>query len=213
MDMPERKTEYRAMIHPSDELSDLLREQLSQIAENVYKRKTDNVIYRVKTVKKQTNPRKLFALGDGEIIDTEISLHMALGQKIVIDEKNENEVLQRMEEVTSNTKSFTLISTELGDYGEDFTIFLAFSQSDEADNLTALIKEKMELFFPSEREKRDILHFTLVYDDVDSENIEKAWKVIDKSKLVNKGLPVASLWLWKNKGGWKPYKEFDFETS
>ncbi len=211
--MSERKTEYRVMIHPSDELSDLLKEQLSQIAEKVYKRKADNVIYRVKTVKKQTNPRKLFAPGDGEIIDLEIPPHMALGQKIMTGEKDENEILKRMEEITSDTKPFTFVSTELGDYREDFTIFLAFSQSDKADNLLSAIEEKMKLFFPAEREKKDILHFTLVYDDTDPENIKKAWKVVDKSKLVNKELPVASLWLWKNKGGWKSYKEFPFKSS
>jgi len=98
----------------------------------------------------------------------------------------------------------------LGDYGEDFTIFVAYSQSDEADKLVLKIGEQMEQFSPAYKEKRGLLHFTLVYDDVSPENIEKAWKVVEEDKLIDKKLRVTSVWLWKNH---KPYKEFTFETS
>lgn len=171
--MSERKTEYRIMIHPSGELHEPLKEQLSRIAKDIYRKETDDVIYRIKTVEKQSNPRKLFVPGEGEIIEAEVPPHMALGHKFLIDEQSEEKVLQKLKEITLTTKPFTLISTKLGDYGEDFTIFTAFSQSDDADHLVSKINEATKSLLPNEIEKWDTLHFTLVYDDASSENIEK----------------------------------------
>jgi 2'-5' RNA ligase len=208
--MSEKKIEYRVEIHPAGELERLLKEQLSSVAKEVYEKETDKVVYRVLRVRKQTNPRKLFIPGDGEVVEAEILPHIALGQKIMIEEKDEDKVIQKIEEIASNTKPFELTPTRLGDYGEDFTIFVAYSQSDEADKLVLKIGEQMEQFSPAYEEKRDVLHFTLVYDDVSPENIEKAWRVVEEDKLINKKLRVTSVWLWKNH---KPYKEFDFETS
>ena len=212
MDMPERLTEYRVLLHPSSELENTTRKQLEKIAENVYGKKADDVIFRIKTVKKQDNPRKVFVPGNGDVIEIDVFPHITLGQKIVINEGNEEKVLQQLKEIASSCKPFTLLSTELGDYDEDFTIYLAFAQSEEADELVSVINEKMKPFLSKEKEKRDILHITLLYDDADGGNIKKAWKVVDKNELVNKKLPVFSLWLWKNKEGWKPYKEFVFES-
>jgi 2'-5' RNA ligase len=208
--MSDREIEYHVEIHPSGEMEDFLIEQLSLVAKKVYQKETDKVVYRVLRVREQTNPRKLFIPGDGEIVEAEILPHIGLGQKIMIEEKDEEKVIQRMEEISSDTKPFVLNSTRLGDYGEDFTIFVAFSQSNEADKLVLKVREKMEQFSPAYKEKRDLLHFTLVYDDVSPENIEKAWKVVKEDKLINKKLQVTSVWLWKNH---KPYKEFTFETS
>lgn len=208
--MSEGEIEYRVEICPSGELEDSLKEQLSLIAKKVYGKVTDKVVYRVLRVREQTNPRKLFIPGDGEIIEAEILPHIALGQKIMIEEKDEEKVIRRMEEIASDTKPFVLNSTKLGGYGEDFTIFIAFSQSNEADKLVLKVRDKMEQFSPANKETRDLLHFTLVYDDVSPTNIEKAWKVVEEDKLINKKLHVTSVWLWKNH---KPYKEFTFETS
>ena len=208
--MSEREAEYRVEIHPSGEMEELLREQLSLVSKMVYGKETDKVVYRVLRVKEQTNPRKLFMPGDGEIIEAEIFPHIALGQKIMIEQRDEEKVIKRMEEIATDTKPFLLTSIKLGDYGEDFTIFIAFSQSDEADGLILKIGEKMERYSPTHKEKRDILHFTLVYDDVSPENIEKAWKVVEEDKLINKKLNVTSIWLWKNH---KPYQEFTLGTS
>ncbi len=210
MHIPEKEIEYRVQIHPSGEMEEPLKEQLSLIAKKVYGKETDKVVYRVLRVKEQTNPRKLFIPGDGEVVEAEILPHIALGQKIMIEEKDEDKVIRRMKEIASVTKPFELYSTRLGDYGEDFTIFVAFSQSNEADKLVLKIREKMEQFSPSYKEKRDVLHFTLVYDDVNPTNIEKAWKVVEEDKLINKKLRVTSIWLWKNH---RPYKEFALETS
>jgi len=155
----------------------------------------------------------LFFKGNGETIEAEVPLHMGIGQKIVVNEKKETELLQAFEKITSEVKPFTLILKKVGDYGEDFTIFLSFSNNREVDSLISLIMEKMKPFFPAEGEKWDTLHFSLVYDDVTPENIEESWKVINKLKLTNKTMYVNSIWLWKNKEGWKPYKEFVFGTS
>lgn len=209
--MPERLTEYRVMLHPSSELEKAVRKQLEKIAEDVYGKKTDDVIFRVKTVEKQTNPRKIFIPGNGDVVELEIFPHITLGQKIVINEGDEDKVLQQLKEIATSFKPFTLYSTELGDYGENFTIFLAFAQSKDADGLVSIINKKMEPFLGKKKERRDILHITLLYDDVDPDNIEKTWKIISKDGLINKKLPVVSLWLWKNKQGWKPYKEFNLK--
>ena len=208
--MSEIEAEFRVEIHPSGEMEELLREQLSLVSKMVYGKETDKVVYRVLRVKKQTNPRKLFISGDGEIIEAEIFPHIALGQKIMIEERDEEKVIKRMEEIATDTKPFVLESSRLGDYGEDFTIFVAFSQSDEVGGLILKIREKMERYSPTHKEKRDILHVTLVYDDVSPENIEKARKVVEKDKLINKKLNATSVWLWKNQ---KPYKEFTLGTS
>ena len=98
----------------------------------------------------------------------------------------------------------------MGDYGEDFTIFVAFSQSNEADKVVLRIGEKMEEFLPTYKEKRDVLHFTLVYDDASPANIKKAWMVVEEDKLINKKLRVDSIWLWKNN---EPYRKFTLATS
>ncbi len=208
--MSGKEIEYRVEIHLSGEMEDSLKEQLSLLAKEVYGKETDKVVYRVLRVREQMNPRKLFIPGDGETVETEIFPHIALGQKIMIEERDEMKVLQRMEEIASATKPFVLNSTRLGDYGEDFTIFVAFAQNNEADNLVLRIKERLGEFSPIHKEKRDVLHFTLVYNDVSPANIEKAWKVIEKDKLTNKKLPVASIWLWKNH---KPYKEYTLGAS
>ncbi|MFH1971704.1 MAG: hypothetical protein ABIJ05_04965, partial [Patescibacteria group bacterium] len=115
-----------------------------------------------------------------------------------------------MSKISKKINLFILKSTELGDYGDNFTIFLAFSKNNDADKLVSLIEQNMKPFFKGEGEKREILHFTLLYDDASKSNIEKAWKFIDESSLINIELSVASIWLWKNKEGWKPYKEFHF---
>lgn len=211
--MSEKPLEYRVMIHPSGDLENALKEQLEIVAKDVYGKETNNVIFRVKTIEEQTNPRKLFIPGDGEIFEIEVFPHITLGQKIVINESDESKVLQQMTKVASETTPFTLISTELGDYGEDFTIFLAFAQSKSADKLVSLIGKELKPFLADEEEKRDILHFTLLYDDVNPENINKAWEVISKDGLVDKKLPVVSLWLWRNKKGWKPFKEFKLKNN
>lgn len=208
--MFEGKIEYRVEIHPSGEMEDFLKKQLSLVAKKVYGKETDKVVYRVLKVREQTNPRKLFVPGDGEIIEAEILPHIGLGQKIMTEEKHEEKVIRRMEKIASDTKPFVLNSTRLGDYGEDFTIFVAFSQNNEANKLVLRIREKMEQFSPTYKEKRDVLHFTLVYDDVSPANIEKAWEVVEEDKLINKKFQVTSVWLWKNH---KPYKEFTFENS
>lgn len=208
--MSDREIEYRVEIHPSGEMEDFLKEQLSLVAKKVYEKETDKVMYRVLRVREYTNPRKLFLPGDGEIVEAEIFPHIALGQKIMIEEEDEEKVIKRMGEIASDTKPFVLESSRLGDYGEDFTIFVAFSQSSEADKLVLRIREKMEEFSPTHKEKRDVLHFTLVYDDASPANIKKAWKAVEEDKLINKKLQVDSIWLWKNH---KPYKEFTFETS
>jgi len=208
--MTGREIEYRVEIHPSGEMEDSLKEQLSLVAKEVYGKKTDKVVYRVLGVSEQLNPRKLFIPGDGEVIEAEILPHIGLGQKIMIEERDEDKVILRMEEIASVTRPFELNSTRLGDYGEDFTIFVAFSPSKEADKLVLRIREKMKQFSPTYEEKRDVLHFTLVYDDVNPTNFEKAWKVVEEDKLINKKLRVTSIRLWKNN---RPYKEFTFETS
>ena len=208
--MSEIKIEYRIEIHPSGKMEDSLRKQLSLIAKKVYGKETDEIVYRVLTVREQKTPRKLFMPGDGEIVEAEILPHIALGQKIMIGERDESKVIRKMEKIASVTKQFELSSTRLGDYGEDFTIFVAFSQSSEADELVLRIEEKMEEFSPTHKEKRDVLHFTLVYDDATPANIKKAWKVIEENKLINIKLQANSIWLWKNH---KPYKEFTFKTS
>jgi hypothetical protein len=208
--MSKKKVEYRVEIHPSGEIEDSLRKQLSLIAKEVYGKETDKVVYRVLKVREQSNQRKLFIPGNGEVVKAEIFPHIALGQKIMIEEKDEDKVIQKMEEFVSDTKSFELTSTRLGDYGEDFTIFVAFLQSSEADKLVLRIGEEMEEFSPTHKEKRDLLHFTLVYDDVSPANIQKARKVVEENKLINKKVHVTSIWLWKNH---KPYREFTFGTS
>ena len=208
--MSKKKIEYRVEIHPSGMMEDFLKRQLPLIAKKVYGKETDKVIYRVIKVREQTNPRKLFIPGNGEVVEAEILPHIALGQKIIIEEKDEDKVIQKMNEIASNTKPFELTPTSLGDYGEDFTVYVALSQSSEADKLVLKIGEQMEQFLPAYEEKRDVLHFTLVYDDVSPENIKKVWRVVEEDKLIDKKLRVASIWLWKNH---KPYKEFVFETS
>jgi 2'-5' RNA ligase len=196
------------MINATSSLKMILEKRLVSIAQNIYGRDTKNVIYRVKTMEKHTNPRKLFFQGYGEILEGEVGLHMAVSQKIVINEDKENILFQEISKIVKNINSFTLKSTKLGDYGENFTIFLAFSKNKQAEKMMLIIDQNLESFFDKEREKRDILHFTLVYDDSSEENIKKAWRVIDKSSLKNKDLDVSSIWLWKNRQGWKPYKEF-----
>ena len=209
--MPEKEIEYRVQIHPSGEMNDSLTKQLSFIAKIVYGKETDKVVYRVLRVKQHSNPRKLYVPGDGEVVEGELLPHIGLGQKIVIEEKDEDKVIRRIEKVASDTKPFMLTSTKLGDYGEDFTIFVAYSQSDHIDELDLKIREKMKQFSPpGEKVFRDVFHFTLVYDDVSPENINKAWKAIEEDGLVNKELQVNSIWLWKNHN---PYKEFIFGIS
>ncbi len=209
--MPEREIEYRVQIHPSGEMKDFLKQQLSLVAKKVYGKETDKVVYRVLRVREQTNPRKLFIPGDGEIVEGEILPHIGLGQKIMTEEKDEEEVIHRIGEIASATKPFELSSVRLGDYGEDFTIFVAFAKSNEADELDLRVREKMEPFSPpDEKTVRDVFHFTLVYDDVSPANIEKAWEVVEEDRLINKKLRVTSIWLWKNHN---PYKEFTIGTS
>src|SRR3989344_1255961 len=200
--------EYRLMIQPAGDLEDLLKAQLKKIAGEGYHKETDKVIFRVRTTNGQTNPRKLFIPGDGRVIGVEILPHITLSQKIVVNEDREGELVEIIKEIAHKISHFALTSTKIGDYGEDFTIFLAFEQSPSADRLVELINSRFGRFFSAEREKRDVLHTTLIYDDADSKNIEKAAKIIEENKLVGCTLPVDSLWLWKNQPGGQPCKEF-----
>lgn len=204
--MPE--FEYRLMVHPTGDVGLRLKEQLKKIGGEVYHRETEKVIFRVRTTTSQSNPRKLFIPGEGKIIEVEILPHITLSQKMVIKEEHEGELVEIVEGIAQETKSFAMAATKIDDYGEDFTIFLAFAQSPSADRLIELISSRLGRFFTAEREKRDVLHTTLIYDDVDSKNIESARGIIEGNKLIGQKLSVDSLWLWKNKPAWQPYKEF-----
>lgn len=210
MVMHEKLTEYRVMINPSSSLEVVLEKQLVNIAKNIYNRDTKNVIYHVRTMDKQVNPRKLFVPGKGNVLEGEIGLHMGISQIMLADEHEEKTLFQEMSKISKRINPFTLKSTELGGYGDNFTIFLAFAKNDEADKLVSLVEQNMKSLFKGEKEKRDILHFTLLYDDASKSNIEKSRKFLNEGALINMELPVSSLWLWKNKQGWKPYKEFHF---
>ncbi|MFH1971113.1 MAG: hypothetical protein ABIJ05_01885 [Patescibacteria group bacterium] len=202
--MHEIPTEYRVMINPSPDLASVIEKQLVNIARNIYNRDTKNVIYRVRATDKHTNPRKLFISGMGEVLEGEIGLHMGISQIMLVNEYEEETLFEEMSKISKKINPFILKSTVLGDYGDNFTIFLAFSKNNDADKLVSLIEQNMKPFFKGEGEKREILHFTLLYDDSSESNIRKAWKFIDESSLINMELPVSSLWLWKNKEGWKP---------
>lgn len=199
--------EYRVMIHPAGEVEQTLKPQLATIAQNVYGKNTEEVIFRVKKVPEYTNRRKLFFPGNGEVVDLEVFPHITLSQKIEMDEGQEDVLFERMNRIAT-FEPFVLTSSHVGDYGEDFTIFLAYEDNKNADNLKDSVVAEFGEFFSQERETRDNLHTTLVYDDVSVENFKKAWKLIDKDGLVGKKLPVSSVWLWR---GLTPYKEFKFK--
>ncbi len=211
--MPKRKMEYRVMLHPAGEVESVVSKQLRKVAKTVFNKDTSNVVYRVKTVNRQTNPRKLYVKGDGNIIEAELFPHITLSQKIVINEEDEGKIAEKLLEIVKSFKPFTLYSSEIGDYGEDFTIYLTFADNKEVERLFSDVNLRLKPFFDKAREKRDILHISLLYDDTGGENIEKARKVIKTNTLVNKELPISSLWLWRNKDGWKPFKEFEFKSS
>ncbi len=196
--------DYRIMIHPSGDIKELLENQLNIIAKEVYGKDTQNVVFRIKTEQSYGNRRKLFIPGGGEIIEMELAPHITLSQKIEIDEKDENKLIAMLENVIK-IRPFDLTSANLGDYGEYFTIFLSFSQNVHLDELRGRINDGFKDLFSKEKEKRDIPHITLVYDDMNERNFKKAWSVIDRNILMGKQISVKSIWLWK---GWSPYKEF-----
>ena len=193
--------EHRVMIHPAGEVEHTLKPQLSAIAKSIYGKDTEDVIFRVKKVPKHTNRRKLFFQGNEGVVDLKVFPHITLSQKINIDEGQEHVLFERMERITA-LAPFTLTSSYVGDYGEDFTIFLAYEDNKNADNLKDFITAKFEEFFSQEKETRDILHTTLVYDDANAENFKKAWALINKESIIGKKLPVSSVWLWR---GLTPY--------
>ncbi len=195
------------MIHPAGEVEQVLKPQLATIARDVYGKNTEDVVFRVKKLPEHTNRRKLFFLGNGEVVDLEVFPHITLSQKIEMDEGQEYVLFERMGRVATFTP-FTLTSSHVGDYGEDFTIFLAYEDNKTADNLKDTITAEFGEFFSQEKETRDILHTTLVYDDTNAENFKNAWALINKESLISKKLPVGSVWLWR---GLTPYKEFKFK--
>lgn len=199
--------EYRVMIHPAGEVEAALKPQLRIIATEVYGEDTNEVIFRVKKLPEYLNKRKLFFTGNGEVVDLKVFPHITLSQKIEMDESQEYIIEEKMKKIASR-KPFVMQSSYLGDYGEDFTIFLAFVDNKEADKLKdSIVNEFGEERFSNDKETRDVLHATLVYDDESVDNFRKAWGFVDKEKLVGKILPVSSVWLWR---GLTPYKEFKF---
>jgi 2'-5' RNA ligase len=200
--------EYRLVLPPSGELETTMRNQLRVLARKIYNKDTDDVIFRIKTVAKYTNPRKLFVPGNGRIIQIKVPPHLTVSQKIQIDEQNEELLISLIKKVLIDIKSFALITSYVGDYGENFTIFVAFETNKEVDSLINSLKNFLSDYFTEEKEKRDILHSTLIYDDASKENINKARQLINKEALIKQKLLINSVWLWKNKHGWQPYKEF-----
>lgn len=196
------------MIHPVGEVEQVLKPQLALIARNIYGKKTENVIFRVKKLQKYANRRKLFFPGNGEVVDLELFPHITLSQKIEIDEDQEYILESKIKKLAVFTP-FEMRSNSVGDYGEDFTIYLAFELGKEVDKLRDLITAEFGEYFPRDQEIRDTPHITLVYDDSDVDNFRRAWTVVDKNKLLGKKMLVNSVWLWK---GMVPYKEFKFRS-
>lgn len=198
--------EYRIMIHPAGEVRQVLKPQLARIAWDVYGRKTEDVIFKVKRLPEYTNRRKLFFPGNGEVVDLEAFPHITLSQKIEMDEDQEHVLEEKVKRIAAFSP-FIMQSSYVGDYGEDFTIYLAFEDSKEASRLKGMITTEFGEYFSKDKEKRDVLHTTLVYDDNNVGNIRKAWSLVDKDRLVGRKLPVSSIWVWR---GLTPYKEFKF---
>lgn len=204
------KMKYYIMIHPSGKFLQVFAKQIKKIAQEIYKGKDNQaqVIYRVLTVKKQTNPRKLFIQGDEKVIEFKISPHITLTPKIEIKEENETQLISKIRQAVQGISPFSLKPKRIDDYGEDFTLFVAFGASKKIEVLKSKLTRALKKFFSLQKELRDILHATLLYDDTNKDYVAKAKSLIDQDSLLKEEFIVDAVWLWKNKPSWQPYKKF-----
>lgn len=202
--------EYYIMIHPSGKFLKAFAKQIRKIAQEIYNEKNNQgqVIYRVLTAKKQTNPRKLFIPGDGKVVKFKISPHITLTPKIEIKEEKEAQLISNIREAIKGIPPFSLKPERIDDYGEGFTLFVAFRASKRIEALKGKLTPALKKSFSPRKELRDILHATLLYDDMNKDCVTKAKSLIDQDSVLREEFLVDTVWLWKNKPSWKPYKKF-----
>lgn len=203
--------QYRLMIHPSGEFKRIASSIAKKINKVIYGIQSSDVVYQIKTVKKQTNPRKLFIYGNGGKIKLISPMHITISPPLIAI--SELEIIPTINKLLNNTSQFRLMTKRTGDYGENFTLYIEFNMPVEAKNLLKKINIMFERFIEY-KELRDNLHTTLVYDDVLPKNFQKAKDILRTSRTSFPKFGVREIWLWRiNSNEWVPIKKFKLKAS
>jgi 2'-5' RNA ligase len=188
---------YYLIISPKA-LEETLISESKRLMKDVYGKNVENIYYRVKTTDKLENPRKLFIKGDGRIVEAEYKPHISVIHDI--ETNNINDFIEKVKIMCAKYSSINLMFDDVGNYGMDFTFFIGFKNNPELDKLRWELLELSKPYIPEEKYQHYlqvsyIPHATVIYDDVNPEKVDKAFKLFDKTKF-EKPIIVTEIELW-----------------
>ena len=138
--------------------------------------------------------------GNGEILEFEVKPHITLVQDLEFPEEKVTDFIEKIKKVLLDQRKFMLNPIGIGDYDQDFTIYIEFQQNSSIDNLFNKLLSISQNFLSEERAERYrqkvfIPHATILYDDIDPEKIKKAEMQLDKT-IFSHSIEVSEIELW-----------------
>ena len=161
---------YTIFIIPPEDIKKKIRGISQKIGTQIYNREFHNIFYRVKSKKQDTNPRKIFIQGDGQIFDFEIEPHYTLIEPFKVNKLSG--LIQKIERICKISQAFSLETISMGDHGEDHTLFIRLT--DKAIDLHKKLFFAIHGTYPK---KEHLPHISIIYDDSSEGNIRKAKKI------------------------------------
>ncbi len=181
-----------------DSLIDALLSESRRLMKDVYERDVELLYYRMQTKQTLDNPRRIFIKGDGQVIEAEVKPHITLVQNIELE--NASDFVHQAKAICSSYKPFELEYKGVGNYGMDFTFYVAFKRNEILEEIRERLLEICRDYMSAEAYDQHIAdtyvpHATVIYDDIDSEKVLQAYDLLDRSKF-SQGVSVGEIVLW-----------------
>lgn len=181
-------------------ISNVIISECKRIVKAIYGREINSIYYRVKTLRTQENPRRMFMDGDGEILEFNIKPHITLGQDLSISEVNLPIFITKIEKALTNQHGFTLYPLSIGDYDQDFSFYLEFRTNPHIVSIFNKILAVSKNYLPEERyetysQRTFVPHTTILYDDIDPIKVKTAEALLNRN-LFYQPIKVTEVELW-----------------
>lgn len=189
---------YYFVISPKS-LEDALIFESKRLMSEVYGKDVEKIYYRVETKDQLDNPRRLFIKGDGKVLETEVKPHISLVHNI--EPENINDFAVKAKEICRRYDAINLEFAGVGNYDMDFTFFVRFKINASLENLRSDLLRLSKSFMSNEEYLQHIdvdyvPHATVLYDDIDSDKVLRAYKMLDVEKF-KKSILVQEILLWE----------------
>lgn len=191
---------YYIVISPQKLMTSILKES-KEIQRKVYSINGTGIFFRVKTVEKLDNPRRLFLKGDGRIVEVQIKPHLSLVHNIELEDSQKELFIRDVKAVVSKYNKFYLNPDGVGNYNQDFTFFLKFKPNSDILNLRKDLLQISKRYLLKEEYKQHtdvdfIPHITILYDDVDPKSVEKS-QILFKKENFKKPILIDNIQIWQ----------------